>query len=180
MRFGNGAIFRRRAFCPLGISEAGAGTNVIGLDWGLGVSKTWRRDAVAGTACRGTRMGAICVAVPRTRAGKGAGKGITVMATTAANESTLPREREQESSRMFILEKRSTSSSMSNVGRRTAVFVGRWSQFGTPKFVTPFFDGKGSYEHEGGYDDGNACKGARGSSGLHRLSTMYIYIRPCE
>jgi hypothetical protein len=32
MRFGNGAIFRRRAFCPLGISEAGAGTNVIGFD----------------------------------------------------------------------------------------------------------------------------------------------------
>lgn len=88
MRFGNGAIFRRRAFCPLGVSEAD--TNVIGLDWGLGVSKTWRRDAVAGTESRGTRVCTIRVAVPRMRAGRGAGKGITVMAATAA----LPRERE--------------------------------------------------------------------------------------
>jgi hypothetical protein len=104
--------------------------------------------------------------VPRMRAGKGAGKGITVMAATAAKESTLPRERNPESSKRFILEKRSTSPSISNVGRRTAVVVGCRSHFGAPKFVTPFFDGKGSYEHEGGYDDGNACKGARGSSGL--------------
>lgn len=105
MRLGNGAIFRWRAFCPLGISEAGAGTNVICLDWGLGVSKTWRRDAVAGTVGRETQIGAICVAIARMRAGKGAGKGITVMAATAANELTLLRERGPESSSMFILEK---------------------------------------------------------------------------
>jgi hypothetical protein len=108
------------------------------------VSKTWRRDAVAGTASRGTRMGATCVAVPRMRAGKGAGKGITVMAATAAKESTLPRERGPESSSMFILEKQSTSPSISNVGRRTAVVIGRRSHVGAPKLVTPFFNGKGS------------------------------------
>jgi hypothetical protein len=90
------------------------------------------------------------------RAGRGAGKGITVIAATAANELTLPREREPESSKMFILEKQSTSSSMSNVERRTAVFTGRRSHFGAPKFVTPFLEGKGSYEHEVGYDVGNA------------------------
>jgi hypothetical protein len=126
-------------------------------------------------------MGAICVAIPRMRAGKGAGKGITVMAATAADESTLPRERGPESSSMFILEKQSTSPSMSNIARRTAVVIGRRSHVGVPKFVTPFFDGKGSYEHERGYDDGNACKGARGSSGLHWLSAVDIYnIRPCK
>lgn len=114
MRFGKGAIFRRRAFCPVGASEAG--TNVTGLDCGLGVLKTWRPDAVAGTESRGARVGAICITVPRMRAGRGAGKGMTVMAATAANESTLPREREPESSRTFILEKRSTSPSMSNGG----------------------------------------------------------------
>lgn len=81
------------------------------------MSKTWRRDAVAGTESRETQTGVIRVAAPRMRAGRGAGKGITVMAATAANESTLPREREPESSSMFILEKRSVSSSMSNVGR---------------------------------------------------------------
>jgi hypothetical protein len=102
------------------------------------------------------------------------------MAATAADESMLPRERGLESSNTFILEKQSTSSSMSNLGRRTAVVIGRRSHFGAPKFVTPFFDGKGSYEHEGGYDDGNACKGARGSSGLHRLFAIDIYIMPCE
>lgn len=124
-------------------------------------------------------MGAICVAVPRTRAGKGAGKGITVMAATAANESTLPRERGLESSSIFILEKQSTSPSMSNVGRRTAVVIGRRSHVGAPKFVKPFFDGKGSYVHEVGYLDGNACKGARGSSGLHRLSVTDITSSLC-
>lgn len=113
------------------------------------------------------------------RAGRGAGNGITVMAATAANESTLPRERESESSSMFILEKRSTSPSMSNAGRRTAVVIGRRSHFGAPKVVTPFFDGKGSYAHEGGNDDGNACKGARGSSGLHRSSVIDIISSPC-
>lgn len=103
MRFGKGAIFRRRTFWPVGASDAG--TNVIGLDCGLGVLKTCRRDAVAGTESRGARTGAVCIAVPRMRAGRGAGKGTTVMAATAAHESTLPREREPESSRIFILEK---------------------------------------------------------------------------
>lgn len=141
--------------------------------------KTWRRAAVAGTECRGARTGAICVGVPRMRAGRGAGKGITVMAATAANESTLPREREPESSSMFILENRSTSPSMSNVGCRTVVVIGRRSHFGAPKFVTPFFEGKGSCEKEGGCDDGNACKSARGSSGLHWLSATDIISSPC-
>jgi hypothetical protein len=153
---------------------------VICLDWGLGVSKTWRRAAVAGTECRGARKGEICIGVPRMRAGRGAGKGMIVMAATAANESILPRERGLESSRMFILEKRSTSPSTPNVGCRTAVVIGRRSHLGAPKFVTPFFDGKGSYEHDGGYDDGNACKGARGSSGLQRLSAIDIIPSPCS
>lgn len=113
------------------------------------------------------------------RAGRGAGKGITVMAATAADESALPRERELESSSMFILEKRSTSPSISNVGCRTAVVIGHRSHFGAPKFVTSNFDGNGSYEHEGGYEDGNACKGARGSSGLRRLSAIDIILSPC-
>lgn len=153
---------------------------MIGLDCGLGVLKTWRRDAVAGTESRGAQIGAICATVPRMKAGRGAGKGIIVMAATAADESALTREREPESSRIFILEKRSTSPSISKGGRRTAMFVGRRSHFGAPKFVTPLLDGKGSYEHEGGYEDGNACKGAKRSSGLHWLSTVGIISSPCS
>lgn len=89
-------------------------------------------------------------------AGWGAEGGMIVIAATAAKELSFPRRRELESSKMFIRENRPISPSTSNEERRAIVFVGNRSHFNTPKLVVPFLDGKGSYEHEGGYDNGKA------------------------
>lgn len=145
---------------------------MTGLDCGLGVSKTCWRDAVAGTDGRGPRTGVIFVIVPRMSAGWGAEGGMMVIAATAANELSLPRERELESSKMFIRENWAINPSISNEGRATTVFDGDRSHLGAPKFVTPFLDGKGSYELGGGYDDGNACGGAIDSRGLYEVSLI--------
>lgn len=133
---------RRRVFCVVGASKVG--TNVTGLDCGLGVSKTCRREAVAGTEGRGLSTGMIFTMIPRMRAGWGAEGGVTVIAAIAENESPFPRRRELESSKMFIRENWFMKSSMSNGACRTDEFCGLRSHSGVPKFVTPSLDGKGS------------------------------------
>jgi len=142
---------------------------VIGFDCGLGVLKTCRRDAVAGTEGKETLVPEICVTAPRMSAGCGAESGLTVIAATAANESTLP---QVESSTTFIRENWPISQSKSTAGRRTDVCIGVRGHSGTPKLVLPLRDGKGSYEHNGGYDDGKACSGAGESSALPKLSVI--------
>jgi len=87
---------------------------VAGLDCGLGVLKTCRREAVAGTEGKGWWAAVICVNAPRISAGWGAGGGITVIAATAENGSPLSRRRELESSKMFIRENWSMRSSILN------------------------------------------------------------------
>ena len=102
-------------------------------------------------------------------AGCGAGSGLTVIAATAANESPLP---QAESSTTFIRENWPISQSKSTAGCRTNVCIGVRDHFGMPKFVLPLRDGKGSYEHEGGYDDGKACGGAGDPSALSKMSAI--------
>lgn len=152
------------------VSEVGI--NVTGLDCGLGVLKTCRREAVAGTERREPQTAVTFATVLRMSAGWGAEGGMTVIAATAAKELSFPR---MESSKMFIRENRSISVLISIEGRRIVALAGNRNHFGAPKFIAPFLDGKGSYEHEGGYDDGKAWGGAKDSRGLHEASLIDDY-----
>jgi hypothetical protein len=87
---------------------------VTGLDCGLGVLKTCRREAVAGIERRVPQTAVTSATISRMSAGWGAEGGMTVIAATAANESPLPRTRELESSKMSIRENWSMKASMSN------------------------------------------------------------------
>jgi len=169
VRLGRGANFLRPSKFPFAVTDCAGGpggTNVVGLDCGLGDRNAWRRDVVAGTDDR-TGAGKETRAVTgRTRDGRGADCGCVVMNRVAAEWSRFEPEghvpltfvaaREPQGfffcqrflalPLRFISSKALIKTSRSTSGRSTidTDTAGRRVHAGAGKVKHPLFTGKGS------------------------------------